>query len=262
LRIIEDALALIQPSPNRSRGDGDEDNRSVSSDGFCEPPAPLPPRVSAALSTLALALAPYASPHPSRIAPGVPRSGYSENDDSSSDNVFAMRKIRWADATKLSIESSAGSDDVVLYDSVFSLPKGSHSLNSSTSSAGAAPVAQSDVPLPKISPKLRRPRPTNARQSSDGSVALAHRRQVSRRSANAPSGKAGITGEDEDAWETLVDDVKRDEFVTLEPRTIPGKIVHDLICLIAILVDFLECSVVIIYRVILDMRYGERPSML
>ena len=264
LRIIEDALALIRPSPARSRLDDDEDGRSVYSDGYDELPAPLPPRVSAALSSLALALAPYVSPHPSRIVAGLPDSSYSEGDESnSSASVLALRKIRWADTTKSSMESSTGSDECVS-DSVFTLPRQATLPPMLSASAGTASTGRSSARSSKISPRFR-PRPTNARQSSDGSIALAHRRTVSQPSAPflSSSGKAKQSSEeeDEDAWEAVADDDDAHSRYR-EPRTIPGKVVHDMICLLAILVDFAECAVVIVYRVILDMRYGDRPSIL
>lgn len=266
LRIIEDALALVHPSPRRPVTESDDDGRSVFSDGFYEPPAPLPPRVSAALSSLALALAPYASPHPSRIDTSLPESSYSEGDESNdSDSVLAMRKIRWADTTKSSLESSAGSDEVVS-DSVFVLPKRPTRSASAASSTGTAFGGRSISRPSRVSPWFR-PRPTNARQSSDGSLSLAHRRRASQQAVPqlgaVGKGKAKIDNDDhEGAWEAVNEEDPRQVSDFREPRTIPGKVVHDLICLIAILVDFVECAVVIIYRVILDMRYGERPSML
>ena len=43
-----------------------------------------------------------------------------------------------------------------------------------------------------------------------------------------------------------------------ELKTVPGKLVHDLICLMAIMMEILECAIVIVFRVAIDMRYNRK----
>jgi hypothetical protein len=101
-------------------------------------------------------------------------------------------------------------------------------------------------------------RPASLRHSSDGSVALAHRRRLSQQAAVLSGSQIRHDGQ-----QYPKDIVKRDgDEEWQEPTTIPGRLVHDILCLLAILVDFIECAVVIIYRVIIDMRYGQRDSLL
>jgi hypothetical protein len=83
---------------------------------------------------------------------------------------------------------------------------------------------------------------------------------LSRQVVAKSAGTQTSAKEDNDVWEVIPDEEEHSAWY--EPRTIPGRLVHDLICLMAILVDFVECAVVVIYRVVLDMRYGQRNSLL
>ena len=259
LRYIEETLLLTRPSPSRTHLSADDEAKSVFSEGFYQPAAPLPPRVSAALSSLAMALAPYTSPAAPHTISGLPGSSYGDRSDSDNvfDDAFAMRKIRWADTTKSSM-GSTGSDEFTT-ESVFTLPPRTN-INSSTSSQGtSATVASKTLKYQGISPRPRA-RPSSFRNSSDGSISLAHRRRLSQQIVVKSAATQTLEPEDEGVWEVISDD--KEPTALYEPRTIPGRLVHDLICLMAILVDFVECAVVVIYRVVLDMRYGQRNSLL
>jgi len=260
LRYIEDTLLPVRPSPSRTHLSVDDEVKSVFSEGFYQPAAPLPPRVSAALSSLALALAPYTSPAAPRTISGLPGTSYADRSDSDNvfDEAFAMRKIRWAHTTKSSMDST-GSDDFTT-ESIFTLPPRTN-MNSSTSSQGTSiTVASSTVKYRSTTPLRRKARPLSFRNSSDGSISLAHRRRLSQQIVALSTADRPSEEEDEDVWEVIQDEAGQATWH--EPRTIPARLVHDLICLMAILVDFVECAVVVIYRVVLDMRYGQRNSLL
>jgi len=92
-----------------------------------------------------------------------------------------------------------------------------------------------------------RARPMAIRTVSSGtntSLALAHRRRPSNLVNEIAMSSLGLGM---DGWE--------------EPRTIPAKVVHDLICLIAIVADCVEGVVVVLYRVMIDIRYGRRAIL-
>ena len=266
LRFIENALFGLN-SPAGTHLTADEDGRSIISEGYFQPPAPLPAGVSAALSSLALALAPYTSPAPPRAMVGSRRPGSSghladDEDMNVFDETFAMRKIRWADTTRSSLHGSSSEEGVVT-ESVFSLPRSkSQALTMSSRSAPSGFHAKSPLGSKRerqvvISPRPPM-RPASLRHSSDGSVALAHRRRLSQQAAVLSGSQIRHDGQ-----QYPKDIVKRDgDEEWQEPTTIPGRLVHDILCLLAILVDFIECAVVIIYRVIIDMRYGQRDSLL
>lgn len=270
LRLIEDALFLNRPSPSRTHLSVDDDGKSTFSDAFAESPAALPPRVSAALSSLALALAPYTSPHPSRRISGLPDSAYKTGEDDLNvfDDAFAMRKIRWADTTRTSLDLT--SNEHFISESVFNVKPASASKEDTVSSEAGRDTWGSVTEHLSLT---QRPRLPHLRHSSDGSIALAHRRRTSQQilhgsrptiqtSKSYPEPTTtNIDEDDEGVWEVVLDKGD-DEEDWSEPRTIPGRLVHDLICLMAILVDFVECAVVIIYRVVLDMRYGQRDGIL
>jgi hypothetical protein len=269
LRMIEDALFLHRPSPSHTHLSIDDDGRSAYSEGPFESPAPLPPRVSAALSSLALALAPYASPNPPHLIAGLPNSAYkAPNDDNEEDEnvfeeAFAMRKIRWADTTKTSTDRSIPTDFVS--ESVFGGVDSLSTIDDKPRPADASDKMSRQGAISRLG-HGRPVKPAYFRHSSDGSIALAHRRKSSQMITAKPPLRATKSyptvqyddPEDDGMWELVPGEDER----WVEPRTIPGRLVHDLICLILILMDFVECAVVIVYRIMLDLRHRERDPLL
>ena len=46
-----------------------------------------------------------------------------------------------------------------------------------------------------------------------------------------------------------------------EPYTIPGKVVHDVLCLMAIIADWVECAVIVIWRLVIDVRHVRKTML-
>lgn len=206
------------------------------SDQYSEPPAPLPPHVSAALSSLAIALAPHhdtSSPIPSKGSlrePGLEVVAYELLSE-----AVRVRRINWADTDK--------------HLEVFA-PNLAWGKPAESAEASEYPdeVSESNTALRPARLDARpRARPMAIRTVSSGtntSLALAHRRRPSNLVNEIAMSSLGLGM---DGWE--------------EPRTIPAKVVHDLICLIAIVADCVEGVVVVLYRVMIDIRYGRRAIL-
>lgn len=296
-----------------------------------QPPHPLPPRVSAALSSLAVALAPasiFSSADSS--VPILPRGSLREDGlDPSAYDLLAeavkLRKIRWVDAdtdadtdaddARNATKAAPGTSTLGSRVSAFALmekknwsapdpwnesdypdelsdsstgirpsrsfSKASGHFHANASAARYGHLRPLALPLAQAIRSrgdygVSRPG-MHARTSSDGTVALAHRRissssgngnargnaqqgpgqgqghalaanQVSA-STRGDKGLAAAAGEAEDD--------NQDE----GPATIPARIVNDMIILLSILADWLEVMVVIGYRVVMETRYGQRPTM-
>lgn len=308
LRLVEDSV--LRPTPSRSarstRSYGsyrsDDDGRSVYSEGYFEPPALLPASVSAALSSLAEALAPYTSPAPPEGLPKQSQGLFHRYTDPALDpdarnlfeEAFTARKIRWADAQTSSLEASAdgpAQDSGIETESVFASGKTSSIIKLAMAEAQVLvqaspkyPMAMSKNARSRLYEQLQSPskpqgRPTYMRHgSSDGSIALAHRRRSSNQAKFASQSvtaeaRAVVKGrtttkvderepdslhvmeEEDDEW---VDDKDSPEPEDDGPLTIPGRVVHDIICLIAIFIDFIECFVFVVYRILLDLRYKRK----
>ena len=158
---------------------------------WTEPPEPLPAHVSAALSCLALALAPHKNAKPNSLA--------------------------------MEADTSTREDGELIKEPIHDIPL--TTLAASTANLG---VKYPSNTLTSRSRQMAR------RAVSDTSVALAHRR----RSSYQP--------------------ILRLE---QEPTTIPGKVVNDVICLAAVAVDWAECIVIVVYRIVLSVRLGRRATM-
>ena len=256
LRIIEETVLLARPSPALSSLSVDEDmDRSMYSEGYCESPAPLPPRISAALSSLALALAPYTSPH-MPPPPLPPRPSYSDpvrDPDARNlfDEAFALRRIRWADTQN---DDTVDADKTIANEGVVTESIFAPGISQST--RAASPIRRGKFNSPPA-----QSRPMHSRHgSSSGSISLAHRRRSSQLvptfSTLAASRRFPQLGaSDEDQWWEVMHDED------MEPQTIPGRVVHDIICLLALLVEIVESAVVIVFRVMVDVRYGQHTTL-
>jgi hypothetical protein len=45
------------------------------------------------------------------------------------------------------------------------------------------------------------------------------------------------------------------------PVTIPGRIMHDVFCLILVILDYIEWTIILVYRVLVDIRAGPDAAM-
>jgi len=213
----------IQDSQDGQPGSSDED-----SDQYSEPPAPLPPHVSAALSSLALALAPHAD-LPGSIPRLPKRSPRERRLDIAAYELLSeavrARQIDWANADQKTdpIADWRIPDSLETNDSPDMMSESITRLGLQPSRLHARPMATRTVS-----------------SGTDASLALAHRRRPS----SLPL----------DLVQTLC-------FEEWELVTIPGKVVHDIICLLAIMADWVECVVIVMYRVLIDIRYGRRGSL-
>ena len=212
-------------------------------DGEGQTPAPLPPHISAALNSLALALAPATvSPLDTKLSEGE-RSTLMDKLSKS------LPRIKWA----LDIVSPLAGKGVPLPDATLPGPSRdkesssdpwSNDRRTNTSHLGGRKAEyRLSLPLP--------PRPSMVTHaSSDGSIALAHRRRSSQQvpTLQAIQLRKRVS-------------MVQSEFSSMEMQTIPGRLVHDFICLMAIMMEFVECTVVIVFRVVIDVRYNRRSSM-
>ena len=221
-------------------------------DGTGHSPAPLPAHISAALSSLAMALAPAA------LTPNNGKVSEEEGGSRMAKLSRTLPRIKWA----LDIVSPLAGKG---------LQSASPQIKEVLPAALPSMRAQQDpwlVEQRRDSPPNRRPeyrlslpipaRPTLERHgSSDGSVALAHRRQASYQIQ--PNRFEGIATQS--VFALTDSDCLTVEFTAGELQTVPGKLVHDLICLLAIMMEFLECAIVIVFRVAIDMRYNRKSVM-
>ncbi|KAK4687516.1 hypothetical protein P7C73_g2593, partial [Tremellales sp. Uapishka_1] len=227
----------------------DEEEEEEVSEEESEPPAPIPQTVSMALSSLATALAPSTmfNRNIDSSVPILPRGSLREPglDYNAFDlltEAVKLRKIRWVEddwPTQDDGEPEAAMEQEREGSSGRERPT---SVVSATSLSGWGtnpdPWNTQDYPdeLSDTSMGLRpRKRPT---------LALAHRRVSSRNVIpTAKSLKLEITLENN------------------EVITIPGRLVNDLICLLEIVMDHVEWMIIILYRLILDIRYGPKTTL-
>ncbi|ORX36026.1 hypothetical protein BD324DRAFT_651931 [Kockovaella imperatae] len=237
-----------RPAAQVKDQDDNEADQSFESDGPGHTPEPLPAHVSAALSSLALALA------PATISP-YSKTAYSEAErDSLMQKITrSLPRIKWA----LSIVSPLARKGPMA-ELVSSSEEDESPDELGTEDPWAAP--SSAIHRPGLDQMRRRAayrlslplpaRPTVDRQTSDSSIALAHRR---------------VSSQQLPTLRTIRDSqapvMVQSEFCAVEMQTIPGRLVHDLICLLAILLEFVECTVVIVFRVVIDVRYNRKSTM-
>jgi hypothetical protein len=235
-------------------------------------PAPLPPRVSAALSSLAIALAPasvFAPPQDSSV-PILPRGSLREPGlDAAAYDLLSeavrMRKIRWADGSPANSSSSCGSAKKARTNgrstlgsrvSTFAPPM--HWMPEDPWEAEDYPDELSDGST-GIRPSRRRLVHRNVSGTSGSSIALAHRRvnsisisqplpDPSVQLSRAVIGKTALTKVDVVGWQT-------------EPKTIPAKLVHDVCVYIRIMLEWIECTVIVLLKMLLDVRYRHRRTL-
>ena len=206
-------------SPEGMESDDEDDYEH-----YYEPPAPLPAKVSAALSSLAIALAPHHEYSGPRSSPNLHEQGPSVE-------AFKLARIPGRDRSDPPLvemeekPSTPGWEDVESWEEI-----DNHVVRCQPSSTVRA------------APKLHvRPIPVRGISSgTDTSVALAHRRR--------PSGLPK-------------DSVRANDALDLEPTSIPAQVVHDVLCIIAIIVEWVECAVIVIFRILVDIRYGRRATL-
>ncbi|CAD6572234.1 MAG: hypothetical protein TREMPRED_000481 [Tremellales sp. Tagirdzhanova-0007] len=210
-----------------------DDTHNMSSDDESEhisdPPAPLPPRVSAALSSLAMALAPH------RISSGsIPpkSSSFREPDRDvgeyrSLSKAVKVRRIDWADSNKkgdVCVSKVTGWGKSVRPWEVGDVPD---ELSESSDGRRPSRLYARPVVLRTVS------------GGTDGSVALAHRRR--------PSTLPISLGQRAEHTDMMAE---------WEAQTIPAKVVNDIICLLTIFVECVECAIIVLYCVMLEIRHG------
>ena len=198
-----------------------------------ESPAPLPARVSAALSSLAIALAPHNIPS----SPLPPKGSLREPDLHVGQyqllsEAVRTRRSNWAESDKkvqVCISKVTGWSK-----SVDPGEAGDHPDELSESSNGLRPSRLHSRPIAS----------RTVSGGTDGSIALAHRRRPS----NLPVSFGQYLGN----TSTLVE---------WEAQSVPARVVHDIICLLAILVDWVECAVIVLYHVVVEVRHGRLGHM-
>ncbi|RXK37562.1 hypothetical protein M231_05187 [Tremella mesenterica] len=243
-----------------------------------EDPQPLPPNVSAALSSLALALAPSIMfgqtdssvpilPKGSLREPGLDHRAYALLSE-----AVRMRKIRWADQDipiRTSQSTPAGLTNLKSIVKNWQTPSDPWEGNEYPDDLSTTSLSSVEPSLSRSRSRSRSPTPTPT-LTSRPSLALAHRRSssiqtlhtihnlqalqvsISRSQAKlhfSPSSKKEI----QERYEKL--DNER------EPNTIPGRVVNDIICLLFLVLDWIEMLAVAVYRVIMDIRYGQRATL-
>ncbi|RSH92804.1 hypothetical protein EHS25_008250 [Saitozyma podzolica] len=278
-------------------------------------PAPLPPKVSAALSSLAIALAPssvFAPPQDSSV-PILPRGSLREEglDTAAYDllsEAVRLRRIRWADASpprSVDLEATLRGGNVrpgpstsTLASSIsaFTRPVSwaaddpweaedyPDELSDASNGNGLRPSSHSRTHSQSQSQSYSRPEMARHGSSSTSStIALAHRRlnSLSTSSARGLGGLGGIGGigglglvaSMASSVGTVVPNMTNLRAATRtrtrfglagalenEPSTIPGKMVNDVFVLFAILLEWMECGVIVILKLALDVRYRHRTT--
>lgn len=222
--------AHAQPHPfSHNTSDRPEED---SEDEWTESPAPLPPKVSAALSSLAIALAPGRWDDATTNGDSLSRGSLRKEEGDEEGFGLLGRDVSVRSRTGLGglsggrQEQESGSD-----------------LQES--------VVHPDDSAPPLTRALSMPeRPTASRSISTStttsiSLALAHRR------INPTSHASTLVSE-------LEQDVEDEEE---EATTIPGKIVNNILNLLSLLIDFIEWFVLVVWRVCVELRHGRRTRL-
>lgn len=281
-------------------------------------PAPLPPKVSAALSSLAIALAPssvFAPPQDSSV-PILPRGSLREEglDTAAFDllsEAVRLRRIRWADASpprsvdlEATIRGGNGNprpepstSTLASSISAFTRPVSwaaddpweaedyPDELSDASNGNGLRPSSHSNSHSHSQYQSQYQSRPEMARHgssSTSSTIALAHRRLNSLSTSSARGlglggfggiGGLGLVASMASSVGTVVPNMTNLRAATRtrtrfgpagalesEPSTIPGKMVNDVFVLFAILLEWMECGVIVILKLALDVRYRHRTT--